>query len=176
MAESDTDQGSAVARIAPKWLSMGGLESRSYICGYCDNHIASENGYRHEHNSGWIYICHYCGRPTYFDASSEPNTQTPGTAFGESVKYLPPDVAGLYKESRDCLKVGANTASVLCSRKLLMNMAVSKGAREGLKFVQYIDYLEENRFLPVGGKEWANHIRDRGNEATHEIEPKTRQE
>jgi len=50
-----------------------------------------------------------------------------------------------------------------------MNIAVSKGAREGLKFVEYVNYLAEKGYVPPDGKEWVDHIRQKGNEATHEI-------
>jgi hypothetical protein len=67
------------------------------------------------------------------------------------------------------MKVNAYTASILCSRKLLMNIAVSKGAAEGLKFIQYVDYLADNGYLPPDGKQWVDEIRKIGNVATHEI-------
>lgn len=50
-----------------------------------------------------------------------------------------------------------------------MNIAVANGAHEGLKFIQYVDYLAEKGFVPPNGKEWVDHIRCKGNEATHEI-------
>ena len=50
-----------------------------------------------------------------------------------------------------------------------MNIAVAEGAAEGLRFVEYIDYLENNNFLPPKGRDWVDHIRQKGNEATHEI-------
>ena len=50
-----------------------------------------------------------------------------------------------------------------------MNIAVSKGAAEGLKFIEYVKFLEDNNYLPPDGKEWADHIRKTGNIATHEI-------
>ena len=37
-------------------------------------------------------------------------------------------VKALYEEARDCIKVNAYTATILCCRKLLMNIAVVQGA------------------------------------------------
>lgn len=93
----------------------------------------------------------------------------PGPAIGEPVESLPDDVGGLYAEARNACKVGAYTASVLCSRKLLMNVAVSKGAEEGKRFIEYVNFLADSGYVPPDGKGWVDHIRKKRNEATHEI-------
>lgn len=112
-----------------------------------------------------ILICPNCEKPTFFEG----DRQTPGVAFGDEVDHLPSQVAEAYREARNCMSVSAHTASALMSRKLLMNVAASQGATEGLKFVQYVEYLDSNGFIPPNGKAWVDHIRDKGNEATHEI-------
>lgn len=50
-----------------------------------------------------------------------------------------------------------------------MNISVSLGASEGLKFIEYITYLSDKGYVPPNGKHWVDHIRKKGNEATHEI-------
>jgi hypothetical protein len=65
--------------------------------------------------------------------------------------------------------MGSFTAAVLCCRKLLMHIAVEKKAKEGLSFQTYVEYLSEKNYIPPDGKEWVDHIRDKGNEANHEI-------
>jgi len=50
-----------------------------------------------------------------------------------------------------------------------MNIAVAQGAKEGLKFIEYVEYLANNGYIPPNGKTWVDHIRRKGNEATHEI-------
>ena len=52
---------------------------------------------------------------------------------------------------------------------MLMNIAVAQGAGEGLKFIEYVEYLAANGFIPPNGRAWVDHIRRKGNEATHEI-------
>jgi hypothetical protein len=81
----------------------------------------------------------------------------------------PEDVDAAYGEARDALAAGAPTASVLISRKVLMHIAVDKGAEAGRTFAEYVDYLADNHFVPPGGRGWVDHIRSKGNEATHEI-------
>jgi hypothetical protein len=104
--------------------------------------------------------------------------QHPTAAFGKPVSHLPSqEVEALYDEARNCMRVGAYTAAVMCCKKLLMNMAVTegtkegvtKGAKEGKSFVQYLDYLKHQGFIPAKGKEWVEYVRLKGNEANHEI-------
>ena len=63
----------------------------------------------------------------------------------------------------------AFTASVLASRTLLMHMAVEKGAKEGETFVEYIEFLAAKNYVPPGSEDWVDHIRKKGNDATHKI-------
>ena len=67
------------------------------------------------------------------------------------------------------MSVSSYTASVLCCRKLVMHIAVSKKAGEGKNFAYYIQYLSDNNYVPPGAKEWVDQIREKGNEANHEI-------
>lgn len=158
------------------WQHGSRVVSKKYVCSYCGNLVASEYGYfaeiypyaidpttaKIEH----ILICHYCSRPTYFDIDGN---QIPGPIYGNSVSDVPENVETLYNEARNCLSCNAYTASVLCSRKLLMNIAVSKGAEEGGKFISYVNFLSDKNYIPPDGKNWVDHIRKKGNEATHEI-------
>ncbi len=50
-----------------------------------------------------------------------------------------------------------------------MNIAVEQGASDGLRFIEYVEYLANNGFIPPNGRTWVDHIRRKGNEATHEI-------
>ena len=156
-----------------EWQNLSGVNSKGYVCGYCGNNIASEKGYHgHQTVAGrphhhYVLICHVCSSPTYFASAGG---QFPGAPFGQPVKYIPSqDIQNLYNEARNAVSVNAFTGSVLCSRKLLMNIAVSKGAGEGLSFVEYVDYLAAKGYVPPDGKDWVDHIRTKGNEATHEI-------
>ncbi len=152
------------------WRSSADIGSRSYRCGHCGTDIASTIGYLGVHRTGHrsqVYICHKCEKPTFFDMYDD---QVPGFPFGNPVMEISdPRVLSLYEEARRCTSANAHTAAVLCSRKLLMNIAVSKGAPEGLKFIEYVEFLANKGFVPPGGIDWVDHIRTKGNEATHEI-------
>lgn len=153
------------------WSGIQTLKSNGYVCGYCSQALSSEKGYSGLFQpSGFqffIYICHHCGKPTFFDFSGK---QTPGAIFGKDVDDIADiTVQGLYEEARKCMTVNSFTAAVLSCRKLLMHVAVDKGAEEGLKFIEYVEYLANKNIIPNGAKDWVDIIRDKGNEANHEI-------
>lgn len=50
-----------------------------------------------------------------------------------------------------------------------MNIAVEQGAPANKSFVEYVNFLETTGYIPPNGKAWVEHIRQKGNEATHEI-------
>ncbi len=156
------------------WVQAAGMESRAFRCGWCGNDVASQQGWSAQFAAGpsgrpsaGIWLCHLCTRPTFFDVG---NGQTPGFPFGSPVADVPDKaVMAIYEEARKAHGVDSFTAAVLCCRKLLMHIAVSKGADPGLPFAQYVQYLADNHFIPPDAHEWVDHIREKGNEATHEI-------
>jgi hypothetical protein len=149
------------------WQQIGSIQPKQFICGYCGYSVASDRGYYNNESDGRVYICPNCAKPSYFNDWD--GTQIPGVAFGNPVDHLPKSVEQLYREARDCCSIGAYTSAVLACRKILMNIAVEQGAAEGLSFVAYIDHLAAGGFIPPNGRGWVDHIRKRGNEATHEI-------
>lgn len=149
------------------WQSISTQKSKNFVCGYCGADIVSEKGFHSSNTPARIYICHKCDRPTFFDPLDR---QTPGSIFGDHVADISDDlVKELYDEARRCMSVSAFTAAVLCCRKLLMHIAVSKGADTGKNFVYYVEYLRDKNFVPPDAKDWVDHIRSKGNEANHEI-------
>lgn len=148
------------------WYNQQQIESKSFTCGYCGNVVASAAGFHHQQqHHRRVYICPHCENPTYMVAGR----QVPGVAPGNEVKALPPEVDSLYKEARNCVAASAYTGAVLICRKLLMNTAVTQGAKPGMTFLDYVQYLADNGYIPPKGKGWVDHIRKKGNEATHEI-------
>lgn len=155
----------------PEMFKIG---SKSFKCGYCSKEVGSETGFNSNINSiGNIHICPICRQPTYFDYSGN---QIPAPIFGNTVEHLPKDIKELYDEARRCMQVNAFTSSVMACRKLLMHIAVERGADENKSFVEYVNYLEKNHFTPPNGKDWVDHIRTQGNEANHEIALKIRED
>ena len=155
------------------WADLSELKSKNYKCGYCGSDIASNEGYYIERfgedaELGYIYICHKCNKPTYFEFEE----QTPGNSFGrpfEKAIFKDESVYDLYEEARRCMSINAYTSVGMCCRKLLMHIAVDCGAKEGLKFIDYVDYLDKNSYIPINCKVWIDAIRNKGNDANHKI-------
>jgi len=154
------------------WYQPQDLQALSYQCGFCGDKVASEKGLKnYNKNTGktdaFVYLCPICNGPTFITPKFE---QFPSPVFGRPVKNVPDDLTSLYEEARQCTGHNCFTASVLTCRKILMNIAVSQGAKEGLKFIEYVTFLSDSGYIPPNGKHWVDHIRKKGNEATHEIE------
>ena len=146
------------------WNNLMQVTPISYICGHCGNQIATKLGYYAGPNY-CIYICPFCTKPTYFEHA----VQMPGAVFGDEVDHLPDDIDGLYQEARRCITTSSFTTAVMAIRKLLMNIAVNKGAKPNRDFWEYVDYLDSKGYIPPDNRAWVEHIRLKGNEANHEI-------
>jgi len=153
------------------WYNVFTLVSRKYTCGYCGENVSSEKGYYTNVSgrpiSGYIYICHACNKPSFFDVITK--TQTPGALIGGVIEHLPETIRDLYIEIQNTTTTGSYTATILSGRKLLMHIAVELGAQQGKNFVDYVDYLSSNGYTPPKGRVWVDEIRKMGNEANHEI-------
>lgn len=147
------------------WHSPQNLSAKPFTCGYCGKLVSSDKGY-HSTSSQYVYVCPNCTHPTYFSHTS---MQVPGVPSGNDVEHLPSDIDCLYKEARNCIAANSFTSGVLTCRKLLMNIAVSLKAKEGDSFIAYVEYLASQGYVPPNGRGWVDHIRKKGNEATHEI-------
>lgn len=148
------------------WNNESHINSVKFFCGFCGSNVASDKGFFDKTGRNIIRICPHCDKPSFFDQSG---AQVPGVAPGNEIGHLPQELEALYSEARRCVSVNAYTASVLSCRKLLMHIAVQQKAEPGKNFVHYVEYLANNGFVPPNGKGWVDHIRKKGNEATHEI-------
>lgn len=151
-----------------RWSNETQIQAKSYKCGYCSREVSSSVGYSRE-TSVVIAICPQCDQPTYFNFRK----QVPEPMPGATISHVPKDVENLYDEARKCIGVGAATASMMVSRKILMNVAVHQGAKMNQNFQDYVDYIEANHLVPPGSNGWLTFIRQHGNIATHEIESLT---
>ena len=106
----------------------------------------------------------HCTEPTCLTKEGQ---QTPGAALGGTVANIPSeDVAALYNEARDCMKVNAFTASVMCCRKLLMHIAVSESAEGNKSSAHYVRYLAEEGDIPPKAKAWVTTLGTRATTPT----------
>lgn len=156
------------------WDHVTEVPSKDYVCSYCNNKVASNQGWlstiviaNFAEQAAVIYLCPHCTNPTYF---TKEGFQVPRAAFGVAVSGInDKKIETLYNEARRAYSVSSFTAVVLCCRKLLMHLAVSEGAKEGQSFLEYVDYLDKNNSIPKGARAWVDKIREKGNEANHDI-------
>lgn len=159
--------------------------SHTFTCGYCGNVIGPNNGTRiiatnrangskTESTAGYLYECPVCHNPSFYHEKT--HMTVPGAKPGREIKALPNDIAALYDECRVCHANNCFTAAEMVARKILMHIAVEKGAAENLSFKKYVDYLDDNNYIPPDGKEWVDYIRTTANESNHEIVIKDKEE
>lgn len=155
------------------WKQLQTLNNTRFVCGYCGDRVSSDRGYGiHQYGDasgkqvGGVYVCPHCEGANFFPPNGE---QLPAPPIGRSVPEVPDALNSLYDEARACTTLGAYTAAVLACRKILMHIAVERGAEEGLSFLSYVTYLSDRGYVPPDGKDWVDHIRNKGNEANHEI-------
>ncbi len=161
------------------WQNIQSLASKAYTCGYCGQPLSSEKGYfgniQGTQNNVFIYICHVCFKPTFFDITGN---QTPKAKAGNEIKGIDDQsVKDLYDEARKAAGGGAPTATVMACRVILMHLAVAKGILKKtgskkvkeLKFEQCVNFLIAENYVPKGLEKWGHHIRKMGGRANHEI-------
>jgi len=152
-----------------EWRQTEAIEARSYVCGFCGHEVGPDKGYQTREAKPPIhrvYICTYCRRPTYLEPDG---SQFPGVPYGSEVEHLPEEVQKVFDEARRAMSINAFTVAAMACRKVLMNVAVAEGADEDLSFAKYVDWLADQGFVPAKGRTWVDRIREKGNEANHEI-------
>lgn len=148
----------------------------TYICGHCGTKVSGAvvayynarirtGGTVLSRNTKWT-LCTNCAQGSVIVSG---NTY-PNLAFGPTLRGLPDEIASAYTEARNCMSVHAYSAAELICRKILMYIAVEKGAEEGKKFAQYLKFLEDVGYVTPPMKDWVDLIRQHGNRSTHELE------
>ncbi|MFC1932934.1 DUF4145 domain-containing protein [Chloroflexota bacterium] len=140
---------------------------QTYLCAHCG---AWTSGlvvahYYYGYNVNWL-ICTGCGHGSVDDNGK----LYPRSKFGPNIEGLPKEVKKAYEEARTCYSVNAFTACELICRKILMHIAVDKGAKEDEAFSYYLSVLEEKGYVTPPMKKWVGLIRKHGGKATHLIE------
>ncbi len=159
-------------RYPLSWAGISKVSGIRFRCGYCGTDTAPPEGWVASGQGGkrgFVLACTACNHPTFIDIEGVIQNTTPAVKMGADVSGLPDDVAGLYDEARKCTAASSYTSAVLTCRKVLMHIAVEKGAPAGKSFVEYVDYLATNNYIPPDGKDWVDYIRTKSNEANHEI-------
>ncbi len=151
------------------WNNATAVPALHWKCGYCNRETGSSIGFTAVPVSGpyfYVRLCNYCNGPTFFAPDGD---HYPGALPGSAVTNVPADLASLFGEARAATAAGAYTSPVVTCRKVLMHIAVAKGAKTNQSFFDYINYLGDKGYIPPDGRVWVDYIRQRSNEANHEI-------
>jgi len=139
----------------------------AYRCGHCGRDVS---GAVVAYTSGSDYVrwmwCPACLGGSVADSL---DTVYPGTIAGPEIQGLPTDVGDAYQEARRSFGVRAYIATELVCRKILMHIAVDKGAPEDRTFAEYVSDLETYGYVTPPMKPWVDLIRLHGNDAAHEL-------
>src|SRR5690606_23538446 len=125
------------------------LQPRRFNCGFCGTLTGSRYGYTNLTTANCeIYLCVSCGFPTFMYQGR----QYPGPRTERKIKNLPESVDSIYTEIKDSVSNSSYTAAILLGRKLIMHLAVDVAkAKEGQKFIEYVQFLKESNFIPPNG-------------------------
>jgi len=149
-----------------RYINPNETDSRfDYKCGHCGKETSGRVVAKY--NNVMFLLCTSCALGSIW---IYPDRIIPGSKPGSKLEGLPPEIEEAYNEARNCLSIEAYVASELICRKILMHIAVDKGAEEGKSFEFYLDYLEEQKYITPPIKKWADIIRRRGNTSAHKIE------
>ena len=141
----------------------------SYTCGHCNTKVYGAvvcGYYKQLPPIKWLF-CPNCGDGSVL---AKNGNIYPGVLFGPNIEGLPDDISTAYREARECISFNAFTSCELICRKILMHVAVEKGAKEGDTFINYITYLENLGYITLPMKDWVTLTRKHGNKATHLLE------
>ncbi|MBM2824859.1 MAG: uncharacterized protein HW402_523 [Dehalococcoidales bacterium] len=140
----------------------------TYLCAHCNTMTSGLVVARYYYsglNVDWL-ICTGCGHGSVLDNGNI----YPNSKFGPIIEGLPKEVLQTYEEARRCFSVSAFTACELICRKILMHVAVDKGAKENEAFTYYLSKLGEQGYITPPMTQWVALISKHGGKATHLIE------
>jgi hypothetical protein len=148
------------------WLNSIAVPAARFKCGFCSVDVGSGTGWVTEGNYAVIRLCPQCNGPSFFTFGG---VQWPGAKSGSPVANLPLDVGVIHEEARNCIAANAPSGAAMLCRKILMHVAVEKGAEENQSFQKYVQWLITERYAPKGAEDWLDYIRTKANDANHEI-------
>lgn len=148
----------------------------AYTCGHCGKQvsgavIAATTSIQYGTVSVRWLQCTSCHEGSVQVANGQ---VYPGVPFGPVLEGLPAETESAYNEARRCLSVNADTAGEVMCRKILMHIAVEKGASAGKSFAHYINHLVKKGYVTPPMEPWVTLIKDHGNMANHELDPPDR--
>lgn len=100
---------------------------------------------------------------------------SPAPLLGDAVEGLPAEIEAACREARATAGLSAHTSCELMRRKILVHVAVDKGADEGKSFVEYLTGIEQSGYATPPMRPWLDLIRQYGNESTYRLATASRE-
>ena len=94
----------------------------------------------------------------------------------EDIPFTPAKIEKMYAECRKCYSNECFYAVIMVARTMIMHIAADFGAATNLKFIEYIDYLENEGYIAKHSRPWVDKIRKLGNQYIHELDEATKEE
>ena len=89
----------------------------------------------------------------------------------DSLEDLEGEIIAEYTDAAKCLSNNLYTPTAMVCRKILMLVAIDRYAPTDKSYEEYVNYLEEKRYITDQMKSWINLIRKHGNDANHKTHP-----
>lgn len=144
-------------------------------CGVCERRVSAAVIAYWSHPSGHVIQWMQCTNCGWGSVRNGQGAESPDPPFGVSIEGLPPEVFAAYTQARDSMSVGAYIGAELICRRILMHVAVERGAKPGLRFAAYVSDLARRGYVTPPMQPWVDLIRKHGNEAAHELSEVTKE-
>ncbi|WP_238654056.1 DUF4145 domain-containing protein [Paenibacillus piscarius] len=122
-----------------------------------------------------IFKCPECFMPITIGIDGEIIPTSQLLPF-EDIPYLPSSIEKMYCECRKCFSNACFYSVIMVARTLIMHISADLGATSNLRFVEYINYLEQEGYISRHNRTWVDKIRKLGNQYIHELDEATEDE
>ena len=149
----------------------------NYACGHCGTDVGGiAVCYQVFPLAIWLR-CPNCSNGSVWSGEGlYPPSLSSSRAYTVDVDGLPDNIAQAYHEARKAISVQMYTSCEMMYRKILVNVAVDKGAKKKHTWNhrKCIRYLVKKGYVAGLGTRMASFVRLAGDQSTHEIEPPSR--
>jgi endogenous inhibitor of DNA gyrase (YacG/DUF329 family) len=119
-----------------------------------------------------IYKCPHCSMPVTIGQHGEIIPPKMFLPF-QDIPYLPKTIENMFAECRKSFSNECFYSVIMVARSLIMRVAIDKGAEPHLRFISYVDYLENNGYISPHNRAWVDKVRVLGNHFIHDVDNAT---
>lgn len=165
-----------------KWEKVRPKDKTEYtlLCPYCNVKVRATSDTRiFDADTGaikhHIFKCPECYMPITIGLDGKIIPPSQFLPF-EDIQHLPVKIEKMYRECRKSFSSACYYSVIMVARTMIMHIAADLGATSNLRFVEYIDYLENEEYISRHNRTWVDKIRKLGNQYIHELDEATEDE